>query len=97
MSRRSWSKFSGRNSFMARGDKAKTMSATKEEAARKQKKLQAAGASKSAAERRAWDETNKKRTAQQAGTSGGRSRLSKRALAPKGSTSKTKTTGKTRK
>lgn len=82
---------------MARGDKTKKITGVKEKAERKQKKLQAAGASKRTAERRAWDETNKERTARQAGTSGGRSRLSKRTLAPKGSASKSKTTGKTRK
>jgi hypothetical protein len=81
---------------MARGDKSKSISADKESARKTQRKLQATGTSKRAAEKRAWDQTNEARSKRQAGTSGGRSKVSKRTTAPKGSTSKTKTSGKTR-
>lgn len=81
---------------MARGDKSKSISAVKESARKTQKKLQATGLSKRTAERRAWDKTNQARSKRQAGTAGGRSKVSKRTTKPKGSTRKTKTTGKTR-
>ena len=81
---------------MARGDKSKAISSTKDSARKKQKKLQASGLSKRAAERRAWDQTNEARSKRQAGTAGGRSKVSKRTTKPAGSTRKGKTTGKTR-
>jgi hypothetical protein len=81
---------------MARGDKSKSISAAKNTARKKQKKLQASGVSKRTAERRAWDQSNQARSKRQAGTAGGRSKGSKRTTKPKGSTRKTKTTGKTR-
>lgn len=52
--------------------------------------------SKRSAENRAWDEANQTRTTRARGTAGGRSKISKRTTKPKGSTKKTKTTGKTR-
>ena len=82
---------------MARGDKSKSISGVKDEARKKQKKLQARGVSKRSAEDRAWDSVNKTgRGTRASGTSGGRSKVSKRTMTPKGSTKKTKTTGKTR-
>ena len=81
---------------MARGDKSKSISKVKESARKTQKKLQASGLSKRTAERSAWDQTNQARSKRQVGTAGGRSKFSKRTMKPKGSTSKTKTTGKTR-
>jgi hypothetical protein len=81
---------------MARGDKSKSISKVKDSARKTQKKLQASGLSKRTAERGAWDQTNQARSKRQAGTAGGRSKVSKRTMKLKGSTSKTKTTGKTR-
>jgi hypothetical protein len=81
---------------MARGDKSKSISAEKKATSNTQRKMQAGGMSKRTAERRAWDETNQARSKRQAGTAGGRSKISKRTMTPKGSTRKTKTTGKTR-
>ena len=68
----------------------------KKSAPEKQRKLQSAGLSKRSAENRAWDEANKARTNRASGTAGGRSKISKRTTKPKGSTKKTKTTGKAR-
>ena len=83
---------------MARGDKSKLISDVKEKAVKKQKQLQSAGLSKRSAENRAWDLLNKTEGGTTgAGTSGGRSKVSKRTTTPSGSTRKGKTTGKTRK
>ena len=82
---------------MARGDKSKTISSVKESARKRQRKLQASGLSKRSAESRAWDQTNQVRSKRQAGTAGGRSKVSKRTtMKSQGSTRKSKTTGKTR-
>lgn len=72
------------------------MSSIKESARTTQKKLQASGVSKRSAERRAWDDVNQARSKRQVGTAGGRSKVSKGTTKPSGSTSKSKTTGKTR-
>ena len=81
---------------MARGDKSKLISAEKESTRKTQRKMQAKGVSKRTAEKRAWDQTNQARSKRQAGTAGGRSKVSKRTTAPKGSTRKAKTVGKSR-
>lgn len=81
---------------MPRGDKSKAISTEKDSARKTQRKLQAGGMSKRSAENRAWDETNQARSKRQTGTAGGRSKVSKRTTAPKGSTRKAKTVGKTR-
>jgi hypothetical protein len=81
---------------MARGTKARSTSDAKKTAQKTQKRLQGAGVSKRSAERRAWDQVNEARSKRQAGTAGGRSKVSKRTMRPSGSTSKSKTTGKTR-
>jgi hypothetical protein len=83
---------------MPRGDKPRGASSDKERAEKTQGRLQAAGLSRRTAEDRAWDEVNRKgRGTKSAGTSGGRSKVSKRTTRPAGSTSKSKSTGKTRK
>jgi len=81
---------------MARGEKSKSMSADKKTARTKQRKMQASGVSRRVAEDRAWDQVNVARSKRQAGTSGGRSKVSKRTTQPKGSTSKENTSNKSR-
>jgi hypothetical protein len=81
---------------MARGEKSNATSARKDTARKTQAKLQDNGLSKRAAERRAWDDVTSSRSARSAGTSGGKSEVSKRTAPAKGSTRKTKNTGKTR-
>jgi hypothetical protein len=82
---------------MDRGEKSRAISAVKEEARKTQRKLQDSGLSKRTAEKSAWEQANRTgRGTRSSGTAGGRSKVSKRTLSPKGSTSKSKTTGKTR-
>lgn len=83
---------------MARGDKAKSISTVKKGARKTQRKLQSKGVSKRSAQRTAWDKANRTgKGAKSSGTASGRSKVSKRTTTkPKGSTRKTKTTGKTR-
>ena len=81
---------------MARSDKSKLIVAEKKSTPQIQRKMKAAGLSKRAAEKRAWDQTSEARSKRQTGTAGGRSKVSKRTTAPKGSTRKTQTVGKTR-
>jgi hypothetical protein len=83
---------------MARGDKAESISNSKAEARKAQRRLQNGGLSKRNAENRAWDAVNRTgRATRASGTAGGRSKVSKRTtMRPQGSTRKTKTAGKTR-
>lgn len=82
---------------MARGDKSKSVTSAKKSARKKQGALQARGMSKRSAERRSWDQEKQARSKRQAGTSGGRSKVSKRTtMKSSGSTRKAKNTGKTR-
>jgi hypothetical protein len=81
---------------MARGDKSKLIRAEKKSTPKTQRKLQAGGMSKRMAEKRAWDQTSEARSKRQSGTTGGRSKVSKRTTTPKGTTRKTQTVGKSR-